>query len=33
MQPIHEEPIGPALYDREFSTEEDIGIQQGWKGL
>lgn len=28
-----EEPIGPALYDRGFSTEEGIGIQRGWKGL
>lgn len=33
VQPITEEPIGPALYDRAFSTEEGIGIQQGWKGL
>src|SRR5699024_3393967 len=27
------EPIGPALYDRGFSTEEGMGIQRGWKGL
>jgi len=33
VQPIIEEPIGPALYDRAFSTEEGIGIQHGWKGL
>ena len=32
-KPISEEPIGPALYDRAFSTEEGIGIQRGWKGL
>src|SRR5699024_4809175 len=32
-QPVEQEPIGPALYDRAFSTEEGIGIQQGWKGL
>src|SRR5699024_5650162 len=31
--PIVDEPIGPALYVRAFSTEEGIGIQQGWKGL
>lgn len=31
--PLVEEPIGPALYDRAFSNEEGIGIQQGWKGL
>src|SRR5699024_4630199 len=30
---IVEEPIGPALYDQAFSTEDGIGIQQGWKGL
>jgi len=32
-KPIIEEPIGPAIYDPAFSTEEGIGIQQGWKGL
>jgi len=33
VKPVIEEPIGPALYDQAFSTEEGIGIQQGWKGL
>lgn len=33
LRPVIEEPIGPALYDRAFSDEEGIGIQQRLKGL
>ena len=31
IQPVIEQPNRPALYDRAFSTEEGISIQQGWK--